>query len=142
MDASKILTAICALILLVCLVFSITSLTALRNAVDESAALKESTDALVEELRACLANINTEQPDSDSLPTMGDSSAQTPPPTEAFCLKEANGKIGVFTSDGYLVRLLEVSVDSLPPADREALSVGITVGSWRELMSLIQDYTA
>jgi len=142
MDASKILTAVCALILLVCLVFSITSLTALRNAVDESAALKESTDDLIEELRACVANIYAEQKESDSLPTMKDPSAPTTVPTESFCLKESNGKIAVFTSDGYLVRFLDVSLDTLPPADREALSVGITVGSWRELISLIQDYTA
>ena len=140
-DISKILTIVCACILLVCLVLSITSLTVLRNAVSENAALKKSTDALVDDLRACVAEIHTDEQESEQSPAEKEPAATTDTAPEAFCVKEANGKIGVFTADGYLVRWLEVSIDDLPPADRELLRVGIVVGSWRELITLIQDYT-
>ena len=59
---------------------------------------------------------------------------------DVFYLREANGKIGVFTEQGYLVRMLTVDVAMLPEADRLALSDGICVTSWRELIALIEDY--
>lgn len=59
---------------------------------------------------------------------------------DVFYLREANGKIGIFTDQGYLVRTLAVDVATLPEADRSALSEGICVTSWRELIALIEDY--
>ena len=59
---------------------------------------------------------------------------------DVFCLRESGGRIGVYTDEGYLIRTLEVNVATLPESDRERLSVGIAVNSWRELISLIEDF--
>lgn len=59
---------------------------------------------------------------------------------ERFCVREENGKIGVYTEEGYLIRSLSVNVQTLPEADRAALKNGIEIHSWRELIALIQDY--
>lgn len=142
MESSKILTVLCAFVLVVCLVLSITTLTVLRNAVEENDALQEDAAALVGNLNACVEDLNAALEESDSIPTSSDTSTPTDTLADSFCVREVNGKIGVYTSDGYLVHLLDVSVDTLPAADREALSAGICVGSWRELIAIIQDYTA
>ena len=59
---------------------------------------------------------------------------------DVFCVRETNGKIGIYTEEGYLIRTLNVNVATLPAIDREKLSDGIAVNSWRELISLIEDY--
>lgn len=140
MDASKILTVVCTLLLLVCLIISILSLTTLKRAIRKSE-IQQSTEVSLQAPHDCMTGGTPQSSDQDSSVAPEDTPTQTTAPAESFCLKESNGRIGVFTSDGYLVRFLDVSVDELPSADREALRVGITVGSWRELMAVIQDYT-
>jgi hypothetical protein len=141
MDPSKILALVCAVLLLICLLLSITSLSALRSVQKENERQTARANELIGELRDCAAKITAKNDAEEDSPTQ-DTQVQVTAPAESFCVKDTNGRIGVFTSDGYLVRFLDVSVDALPPADREALRVGITVGSWRELMSVIQDYTS
>jgi len=51
-------------------------------------------------------------------------------------------KIAIYTSDGYLVKTLDLVVDTLPEADQSALREGISVSSWREVLALIQDFGA
>lgn len=142
MDISKIWTAICGLTLAVCLTLSITTLTVLRNAVKENDAIQRQAQSLMDELNDCVEVLNQTQTNAeDSLPTSADTET-VKPVTDAFVVREVNGKIGVYTEDGYLIRLLEVSVDMLPAADRELLQKGIRVESWKELISLMQDYGA
>ena len=142
MDFSMLTSILCVFVLLVCLTLSITTLTVLRNALEENDVLQEDASALVEELNACVAELNSALADGESIPTGSTPEGSTDAASECYCLRTVNGKIGIYTAEGYLVRLLDVLVDDLPPTDREALSKGICVGSWREVISLLQDYTA
>lgn len=141
MDISKLLAVLCCFVLIVCLTLSITTLVVLRNAVAENGALQNEAEALVAELNGCVDVLNQSIAQDNSVPTVNDT-AQADVLSDAFCIREVNGKIGVYTSDGYLIRLLEVNVDTLPQKDREALKKGIVINSWRELIAIIQDYTA
>lgn len=141
MDISKLLTVLCCFVLIVCLTLSITTLIVLRNAVAENSVLQKEAEALVAELDGCVDVLNQNISVEDSLPTSTEPST-TDAPSESFCVREVNGKIGVYTSEGYLIRLLDVAVETLPQADREALKSGILVSSWQELIAVMQDYSA
>lgn len=65
---------------------------------------------------------------------------ETTAPTAMFTVREIDGRIGVFDASGVLVRTLNVSVATLPRADREQLAVGIALTSEQELAALIADY--
>ena len=135
------MTLICAFVLVVCLTLSITTLTVLRNAMEENDSLQEEAAALVGNLNTCIGEMNEMLVD-DSIPTGSDTSIPSNTDTDRFCIRAINGQIGIYTTDGYLVRLLDVSVDTLPQKDRDALNEGILVNSWRDLIAIIQDYTA
>lgn len=94
-------------------------------------ALLDTIDTYLEEKEN--AEENTEQPNDDA-------EVDTDILYDVFYLREADGKIGVFTEQGYLVRMLAVDVETLPEQDRAAISAGICVTSWRELIALIEDY--
>ena len=141
MDTSKILLIICAFALIVCLTLCITTLAVLRNAVAENGTLQSEATVLVQKLDECVDRLDEVTPEQNaSIEVSG--GTDTTDTAEGFCLRESNGSIGVYTTDGYLVKLLDVSVSTLPFAARQALQKGITVGSWEELIGLIQDYTS
>ncbi len=77
---------------------------------------------------------------SETLPKP-EAAPETTLPTAMFTVREVGGRIGVFDASGVLVRTLNVSVATLPRADREQLSVGITLGSEQELQALIEDFS-
>ena len=142
MDISKILMLVCSFVLIVCLTLCITTLVVLRNAVAENNSVQENAAALVNDLNGCVEELNeviSSKEDSVEVSANPDTSAGA---DDTFYLREINGNIGIYTSDGYLIKLLDVSVETLPSADREALSQGISASSWKELLSLIEDYTA
>ncbi len=139
MDISKIFTALCGLTLAVCLTLSITALTVLRTAVKENDATQQKADALADELRECVEMLHKEQDGTESLPTSAvpkdeDQKAVT------FILREAGGKLGIYTDDGYLIRLTDVQIDLLPEQDRQRLRDGIRAESWKDIINLLQDY--
>jgi len=135
MDFPRIFLILCGFILLICLALSLTSLTVLRNAVSE-------TEALRTEMTSWIAA----GAEPSALPVVNDTGAdgdtvETDVLYDVFCVREVNGKIGIYTSDGCLIRLLDVCVATLPEKERQALSEGICVCSWRELIALMQDYS-
>lgn len=138
MDATRAFSILCALLLLVTLTLSITTLVVLRNAVAESEAALQAAGGLIEKLDVAVGVLK-----EDSIFTSTD---EEEPSTEAdvlyqkFSMRETNGKIGVYTEDGFLVRIIDVNVNLLPQSERDALREGITVNSWRELAALIQDF--
>ena len=58
-----------------------------------------------------------------------------------YTVKSYEGKIGIFTDRGALVRVLEVYIKTLPKADQNLLEKGVLVASEAELRSIIEDYT-
>ena len=137
MDLARVSLILCVFLLAVCLVFAVSALTVLRNAVSEAERVRVEAQDLLEDFGDRIDQIkepeSTKEPDESTVPVdiLCDS----------FCMRESEGKIAIYTSDGYLVRQLDIAVDTLPEADRNALRDGICVSSWKELLALIQDYT-
>lgn len=55
-------------------------------------------------------------------------------------IKEYNGIIGVFDGDGALIKELDITVDSLPDADKQDLLIGIRVYSSDELEKTLEEF--
>ncbi|MBE6530129.1 MAG: hypothetical protein E7680_06005 [Ruminococcaceae bacterium] len=55
-------------------------------------------------------------------------------------LRTSDGKIGIFTTDGYLIRTLNVDLRTLPESDLSALEAGISILSRAELLERIEDF--
>lgn len=76
-----------------------------------------------------------------------DSTTETEHKTETetqiqeYFIKSYEGKIGVFTEDTTLVRVIDVYIKTLPKADRRLLEKGFSVIGEAELRAVIQDYT-
>jgi len=66
--------------------------------------------------------------------------AESTEQSETYTVREYNEKIGVFSSDGILVRTVDVYVKTLPEADRRMLREGIEITGEKQLNSLIEDY--
>lgn len=132
MDLSRILSVLCLFLLAICLVFSVTALTALRNAVSETDRMRSDAESLLEELK--------KQPQESIPPEEDKESVPVDILYESFCMRECGGKIAIYTADGELVRILELPVETLPEADRAALQSGISLSSWKEVLALIEDY--
>lgn len=140
MDISKIFTALCGLMLAVCLTLSITALTVLRTAVKENDAAQQKTAQLADDLRDCVDALQQKKDDSsESLPTSTVPKDDDRSPV-SFVLRDAGGVIGVYTHDGYLVRLTEIQVTHLPEQDRQQLQDGILAESWKDALDRLQDY--
>ena len=136
MDFSRIALLLCVLLLAVCLVFSISALMVLRNAVSETDQMRMEAQEMLDDFGGYLKDQELNAGEEETAPTVPVDVLY-----DTFCIRESGGKIAVYTADGYLVRLFDVPVDTLPEADRKALQEGISVSSWKELLALIQDYT-
>lgn len=140
MDTSRLILVLGCFALAVCLVLSITALSSLRNAIAENDAAQDEAAILISNLHGYWESVNDAQEDGESLPTLGDS-ANTQENHSRYLIRESNGKIGVFTNDGYLIRLVDVNVSTLPTQAREVLSEGIVASSHEEVDLILQDYT-
>lgn len=61
-------------------------------------------------------------------------------PTDVYVISTYRGIIGIFDADGQLLRTVNVSVDTLPEVDRQALSQGLRVDGWPEMLKMIEKY--
>ena len=137
MDTSRFFLILCAFLLLVCLTFSITALISLRNVIAENRALQNETIVLIEKVK----QENTTVKDSVSVSTDKEQPSPENDRKDGYCMKSVSGIIGVYTTEGEPIRVLHTNVSLLPYADREALEKGIVVETWKEMLTLIQDYT-
>ena len=68
---------------------------------------------------------------------------EDPPPPYAYLLREYQGRIAVYTAGQEEPDMvLNVMVKHLPEYDRRQLEEGITVASYSELESLIEDFSS
>ena len=138
MDATKIFTILSGFLLIICLVLSITALTVMRNAVEESRSWQERAQSLVAELDACLR----EQDDKDSIQVStpnADKVENSKESTLGLVIRTVGERIGIYTAEGALLYRLNVSPATLTAATQEALSKGIRLESWQELLALLGD---
>ena len=134
MDTAKILIILCCFILIVCLTLAISTLTVFRNAIEESRVSQSEADALIDRVDQLVQAFW-----ESSIPVSGGANGEA---EAAFYLYNVNGQVGIYTADGFLLKILDLRIDSLPAADREALCEGIHLGSWSELIEWVQDYTS
>lgn len=59
-----------------------------------------------------------------------------------WIVREYEERIGVFSENGELVRVIDVYTKTLPEADRRLLREGIRVTSEKQLYSIIEDYSS
>ena len=139
MDVSKMFCVLCAFLMVICLALSIATTFVLRYALVETEAWRSRM-----ELPAVSTGLLREEEAEPTLESEGD--PEDAPSLDAdilyhrFCMRSVGEKIGIFSEEGDLIRTLDVQVKTLPLKDQEALSKGICVNSWRELLSLIRDY--
>lgn len=142
MDHTKLMTILCAFLLLVCLVLSIIALTVMRNAVEESRGLREKTHLLLNALEdsvEAMAALDRET-ETEEAPLPPASDKEETPFFDGLIVRIENGHVGVYTKGGELLRVLDIDPSALPKKDRDLLEAGIEIGSWKELLALIGDY--
>lgn len=136
MNRTRIMLILCVSLLCVCLVFAITALTALRNAVAETGRVRNDAQSMLEELDAALRTDRNTETDA----AKSDSAQQVGVLYDRFCVRESGGQVAIYTESGELVRLTGISVSALPKSDRDALRDGIRFTSWKEVLALLQDW--
>ena len=134
MDAAKLFTILCSIMLLIALLLSMTTLIILNHAVEETATWQRKAVSLLHALE--------DAKDVLSTPALPDQSEDVAVDIlkDDILVKEVDGTIGVYSADGYLIRKVNVRVSTLPREAREALKNGLHFASWREVLDLIEAY--
>ena len=138
MDATKIFCVLCAFLLIICISLSIASVVVLEQFSTENQKWQSLATALLDNQYTIASDLS----DKEKNPPL-ESAEETIDADVLYnrlCVREINGKIGVYSEDGYLIRTVNVATKTLPTREQEALKRGIYVNSWKELLSLIQDY--
>ena len=134
MDVSRMIIAICGFALSVCLFLSIGALSGLRHAMAQSNQMQEEAEELIERLDDRLQEL-------DSIPTdLQPAPSEETKEEQEYLISSVNRMIGVYSKNGTLLRILDVSIDSLPKTERERLQTGILAASWQEVETLLADY--
>lgn len=146
-----------SLILIVGLIFAMNAIAGLRDTVSEANAARKQAENVLAELRRemnAAASVPTQatpiDPPNEAETTPIDTAETTAPTTDnasptigldrTFVFRAYEGKIGIFTAEGYLIRTLDTDIRLLPAVDREALeNDGIRVMSRKEMDALIED---
>ena len=138
MDITKIFAILCGFLLIICLTLSITTLVVMRNAVEETAFWQNRAELLVNELGGCVeAMKNIENEDIPVLAPEEDAKSET---NTRYCLRLNGDSIGIYDADGFLIERLQTNPILLPAKERELLSDGIWVESWKDMQELAQNY--
>ena len=141
MGLSKLLIFLGAGLLAVCLVLSITTLQVLRNAISENDLIQENAYSLVGELNGCVRALN--ELATPVIPVNreeDDSPAQEVSASAAsYWCRAAGDYVGLYDSEGKLLKLTELKLSSLPASMREELQKGISLASWEDVLDLLRD---
>ena len=138
MDITKIFAILCGFLLIICLTLSITCLVVMRNAVEETSVWQDRAELLVNELNGCVEAIKNIE--NEDIPVLAPETEEKNEAAHRYCLRLDGEKIGIYDADGYLIEYLETNSMLLPTKEREHLSDGIWVKSWKDLQKLVQNY--
>ncbi|MBE6633307.1 MAG: hypothetical protein E7620_03070 [Ruminococcaceae bacterium] len=127
MELSRISALLCICLLSLCLVLSVCTAMVLRSTLHETQQIRETASLLAD----TSVDLSTEE--NEDLP------AAAPP--KGYLLRECNGRIYAYTETGEPIREFDVIVALLPQADRQALTEGILLADWSEVLGVIQDLT-
>lgn len=144
----KLLWALGGMLLAVGSIFAVSAVTVLRSTVAEANEARERAELVLAELRrasdrssipAQAAPVDP-PPEAEAIPPTDTAAPSTAEPDRTFVFRAHEGRIGIFTAEGYLIRTLDVDVRTLPSVDRDALeNDGMTVRSREEMDALIED---
>ena len=138
MDITKIFAILCGFLLIICLTLSITCLVVMRNAVEETATWQNRAELLVKELGGCVEVMKNIE--GEDVPVLAPEEEEQGKTNTRYCLRLDGERIGIYDADGYLIEYLETNSMLLPTKEREILSKGIWVESWKDLQKLLQNY--
>ncbi len=133
MKLTRMALSVCLCLSAICLMLAVGSLVSLRRAIVDTEAVRADAEAVLNEL-------NTYKEQLPSIPTDKNEDVIVDASRVVFGLRSIGDRIGVY-ADGYLLATLDISVSTLPPADRSALSAGISASSAEELVGFIQDFS-
>lgn len=136
MNWTRLILILCVFLLCACLVFAVTALTVLRNAVAETGQVRNEAQSMLDGMKNVL--LKKQEPETNSPDTAN--AQQVGVLYDRFFVRDAGGQVAVYTASGELVRLTDIPVSSLPSADREALREGIHFTSWKEVLALLEDF--
>lgn len=94
--------------------------------------LKEWKESFAKQTAVPAQSTVEEEPAGEPKPAKAD-------PPFSCVLRAENGKIGIFTPEGYPIRYLNADLRTLPPADVAALEAGILINSRAELLERMED---
>ncbi len=137
MDMGKIFALLCALLLAVCLVLAVTTLTVLRNAVAENKAMQEEAAILMNVLSGSVDKLEDSIEVSIQKPQ---EPTDTTDQKDIYIVKSINGRICVCNEEGTVIYCTDLSLALLPDSDRELLEKGIRVEGLEGLVQLMNDY--
>lgn len=140
MDISKFFAMIGSFLLIVCLTLSITTLVVLRNAIDENEQMQANAATLIDHLGASVDRFDTAV-NANASDTDAESDLPTNANADHFWMREYNGKIAIYNTEGNMIHWMDTNIALLPAKDREALTAGIEVDSIEGLLALIEDYS-
>ena len=145
MDLSKLFTVLCAFLLVIALTLVVTVTVVLHNAINVGNGWESAHDTCNESSKSDIT-LKEDTALNESSTIKVPAAEEKEPSVDADVLyqrlwiREAGGRIGVFSDEGYLIRTVDVDVATLSPSDQKALREGIYVTSWKEFLALIQDY--
>ena len=141
MGISKLFLFLGAGILAVCLVLSITTLQVLRNAISENDLIQENAYSLVGELNGCVRALGELSIPSTPVEKEEDvePSKEVVAKTKLYWLRATGNKIGLYNSEGKLLKLMDFPLDRLPASMREEFSRGVSISSLEGLLELLRD---
>lgn len=106
-----------------------------------SADVETATESVTEETNEVAAVGGTSINADDIAYGAADGTTETSfAPSPVFTIKVYEGVIGVFDDGGKLIRTVNVYVETLPAADRNALSMGICVTGEQEMRAIVDRY--
>ncbi len=131
MKLSILFRALCMLTVAASLILSLVALTELSECQETGRALNGRQQRLImrmDEVANRLEDIPEDTPTGkEEEPTL-------------FRLTAVGDGIAVYTEDGLLVKKVTLPLSLLPVAERRALEGGLVVGSWEEVLEILEDY--
>ena len=109
MNWTRLILILCVFLLCACLVFAVTALTVLRNAVAETGQVRNEAQSMLDGMKNVL--LKKQEPETNSPDTAN--AQQVGVLYDRFFVRDAGGQVAVYTASGELVRLTDIPVSSL-----------------------------